>query len=188
LKEDVMKQIVATVKFWSTIGASACCVMAASPTWAVGEDLPAPHHLTVADNSATTKSVEAAALRNAAFWNTGEEDYARRALASDFVDRTLPAGRAPGLEGALKASKAFRAAVPDLTSNVDDMTVVGDRAMLHLHFKGHFTGQFKGIQGKDQIIDFQAFDLYRVQDGKIAENWHLEDNLTLMKQLGVIEQ
>jgi hypothetical protein len=38
------------------------------------------------------------------------------------------------------------------------------------------------------VIDFQAFDLYRVQDAKIVENWHLEDNLTLFKQLGVIKQ
>jgi predicted ester cyclase len=106
-------------------------------------------------------------------------------LADDFVDRTLPAGRAPGLEGALQASKNFRAAVPDLTSDVDDMIVAGDRASLHLHFKGHFTGKFKDIQGNGQVVDFQAFDLYRVKDGKIVENWHLEDNLTLLKQLGV---
>jgi predicted ester cyclase len=151
------------------------------------ETLPTPHHLVLADNSAMTKSVERASLRYAAFWNTGEESYARQALADDFVDRTLPAGRAPGLGGALTASKNFRAAVPDLTSDVDDMVVAGDRASLHLHFKGHFTGKFMDIQGTGQVIDFQAFDLYRVADGKIVENWHLEDNLTLLKQLGVIK-
>ncbi|ALL68309.1 ester cyclase [Paraburkholderia caribensis MBA4] len=154
---------------------------------AAEESLPVPHHVTLADNSAKTKSVEVASLRYAAFWNTGDESFAKSALGDDFVDRTLPAGRAPGLEGALQASKAFRAAVPDLTSEVDDMTVVGDRAVLHLHFKGHFTGKFKDLQGSGQTIDFQAFDLYRVQDGKISENWHLEDNLTLLKQLGAIK-
>jgi predicted ester cyclase len=152
------------------------------------EVLPAPHHLTVADDSANSKAVARASLRYAAFWNTGNEAYAKEALSTDFVDRTLPAGRAPGLEGALQASKNFRAAVPDLTSDIDDMTVVGDRAMLHLHFKGHFTGKFKDIQGSGQSIDFQAFDLYRVKDGQIVENWHLEDNLTLLKQLGAIRQ
>jgi predicted ester cyclase len=155
---------------------------------AAEEALPAPHHLALSDHSAQTESVERASLRYAAFWDTGNEAYAKEALASDFVDRTLPAGRAPGLEGALQASKNFRAAVPDLTSDVDDMTVVGDRAMLHLHFKGHFTGKFKDIQGNGQAIDFQAFDLYRVKDGQIVENWHLEDNLTLLKQLGAIKQ
>jgi predicted ester cyclase len=152
---------------------------------AADEALPEPHHLVLADKSKATKSVEIASLRYAAFWNTGEESYAKSALADDFVDRTLPAGRAPGLDGALQASKNFRAAVPDLTSDVDDMIVAGDRASLHLHFKGHFTGKFKDIQGNGQVVDFQAFDLYRVKDGKIVENWHLEDNLTLLKQLGV---
>jgi predicted ester cyclase len=38
-----------------------------------------------------------------------------------------------------------------------------------------------------QTVDFQAFDLYRVADGRIVENWHLEDNLTLLKQLGAIK-
>ena len=38
-----------------------------------------------------------------------------------------------------------------------------------------------------QTGDFQAFDMYRVKDGRIAENWHLEGNLTLQKQLGVIK-
>jgi predicted ester cyclase len=151
------------------------------------ETLPRPHHLVLADKSGRTQSVELASLRYAAFWNTGEESYARQALADDFVDRTLPAGRAPGLVGALTASRNFRAAVPDLTSEVDDMVVAGDRASLHLHFKGHFTGKFKDIQGSGQVIDFQAFDLYRVADGKIVENWHLEDNLTLLRQLGAIK-
>jgi predicted ester cyclase len=199
-----MKRLGAVNRFSATCGVATCCVVvvtavaatvapqmaaaAGTPALAAGENLPVPHHLTLADHSARTLSVERAALRYAAFWNTGDEDYARRSLSDDFVDRTLPAGRAPGLEGALQASKAFRAAVPDLTSEVDDMTVVGDRALLHLHFKGHFTGQFKGVQGDNQTVDFQAFDLYRVQDGKIADNWHLEDNLTLLRQLGVIKQ
>ena len=171
-----------------SIAGAIAAIGAAGSADAAEEALPAPHHLELSDRSAQTESVERASLRYAAFWNTGNEAYAKEALASDFVDRTLPAGRAPGLEGALQASRNFRAAVPDLTSDVDDMTVVGDRAMLHLHFKGHFTGKFKDIQGSGQAIDFQAFDLYRVQDGKIVENWHLEDNLTLLKQLGAIKQ
>jgi predicted ester cyclase len=152
------------------------------------ETLPKPRHLVLADKSARTRSVEVASLRYAAFWNTGEESYAKQALADDFVDRTLPVGRGPGRDGALTASRNFRTAVPDLTSDVDDMMVAGDRASLHLHFKGLFTGKFKDIQGIGQVIDFHAFDLYRVADGKIVENWHLEDNLTLLKQLGAIKR
>jgi len=42
------------------------------------------------------------------------------------------------------------------------------------------------VQGKGQPIDFIATDIYRVADGHIAENCHLEDNLTFLQQLGVI--
>ncbi|WP_232077985.1 ester cyclase [Burkholderia sp. THE68] len=183
-----MKRFSAGLKLIAVVGAGVVSCSASAALNSANELLPIPHSLELSDKSPKTKAVEVASLRYAAFWNTGDEDYAKRALADDFVDRTLPAGRAPGLEGALQASKNFRAAVPDLTSDVDDMTVVGDKALLHLHFKGHFTGKFKDLQGTGQTIDFQAFDLYRVKDGKIVENWHLEDNLTLLKQLGVVKQ
>lgn len=65
--------------------------------------------------------------------------------------------------------------------------MAGDRVSVRLHFRGHFTGQFGTVQGAGQAVDFAAFDLYRVEDGRIAENWHLEDNLTLMQQLGLVK-
>ncbi|GGC61896.1 ester cyclase [Undibacterium terreum] len=150
--------------------------------------LPQPLHLSVSAASEDSASIILAARRYAAFWNSGEAQYAQQALAADFKDRTLPAGRPQGVAGPLQASAGFRAAVPDLTATMEDVVVAGDRVSVHLHFKGHFTGQFGQTRGQGQVIDFQAFDLYRVADGKIAENWHLEDNLTLLKQMGVIAQ
>lgn len=150
-------------------------------------DLPAPHHLAVVSNSAQSAAIVQSARRYAAFWNTGDEAYAKLALSPAFVDRTLPDGRPQGPDGPLQASKGFRAAVPDLHAEIDDLVVAGDRASVHLHFYGHFSGQFQNLKGNGQTIDFQAFDLYRVKDGRIVENWHLEDNLTLLKQLGAIK-
>jgi predicted ester cyclase len=127
-----------------------------------------------------------AARRYDTFWTTGEEALARAALAPDFIDRTLPRGRPQGVSGPLEASKIVHAAIPDIHCDVEQMIVAGDRVVTHLHFTGHFTGPFKGEQGKGQPIDFIATDIYRVVDGRIAENWHLEDNLTFLQQLGLI--
>ena len=135
----------------------------------------------------TARVNELAARRYDTFWNNGDEALAKAALSRQFIDRTPPPGRAQGPQGPLQASKTFRQAVPDLSCEVEQMLVVGDRVVSHLHFAGHFTGSFNGIQGKGQPIDFIATDIYRVADGKIVENWHLEDNLTLLKQLGVIK-
>ncbi|HHA1914001.1 TPA: ester cyclase [Enterobacter asburiae] len=143
----------------------------------------------VVDNSlpqAKLKANEAVAREYASFWNTGNETLARDALAAGFIDKTPPEGRKQGPEGPILASRAFRAAVPDLRCDVEQMIISGDRVVSHLHFHGTFTGTFGKLKGKGQKIDFIATDIYEIADGKIVANWHIEDNLTLMKQLGAL--
>ncbi len=173
--------------FFSRFAApSAAAVLLAlgAVTVQAAEPLPVPAHQTINGPA----EVALAARTYAAFWNTGDPALAKSALADDFIDRTLPPGRPQGVAGPLTASQGFRAAVPDLRAAIDDLVVSGDRAVLRLHFTGHFTGSFGQIQGQGQVVDFPAFDLYRVEAGRIAENWHLEDNLTLLRQLGVVAQ
>ena len=91
-----------------------------------------------------------------------------------------------GVEGPLQASSGFRTAVPDLKAEASHIIPNGEYVSVRLHFTGHFSGRFGEVQGRGQAIDFQAFDLYHVVDGRIAENWHLEDNLTLLQQMGIM--
>jgi len=119
------------------------------------------------------------------FWNTGDEADLKRAIASTFTDHTLPPGRPQGPEGPAFASRHFRAAVPDLAVRVEKMIVAGDFVTIHMKFTGHFTGKFGQTQGKGQPIAFIATDLVNVEDGRITDNWHIEDNLTLLQQMGV---
>ena len=168
---------------------------AALPVAASAADsLPLPRSV-VTDRSISASQREAmslAARRYYAFWDTGDVIYANVVLAPDFVDRTLPAGRPQGPEGPVFASKNFRTTVPDLHVEVEEMLIVGDRVIGRLRFTGHFTGTFGAgaatRQGDGRAIDFIATDIYRVANGRIAENWHLEDNLTLLQQLGAVSQ
>ncbi len=159
-----------------------------APSARAADELVQPQQLVV-DRSLPAAQLQAetlAARRYDSFWNTGDEALARAALSPRFMDRTLPPGRAQGLEGPLAASRGFRAAVPDLRCEVVLMTVAGDRVTAHLRFHGHFTGTFQGVAGSGQAIDFIATDIYRVDDARIAENWHLEDNLALLTQMGLV--
>lgn len=128
-----------------------------------------------------------AARRYGSFWATGDASLARAALAPGFIDRTLPAGRAQGPEGPLAASQGFRTAVPDLHCDIEQMIVAADRVVAHLRFTGHFSGHFGATQGTGQAVDFIATDIYRIADGRIQENWHIEDNLTLFRQMGLAQ-
>jgi predicted ester cyclase len=152
------------------------------------ESLPTPRSIILsAGQEQVAQPVILAAWRYAAFWNTGEERYAEAALAQNFVDRTLPSGRRQGVKGVLEASKNFRAAIPDLKAKIEELLVVHDRAVVRYSFTGHFTGSFKDLKGDGREISFRAVDIYRVQNGQISDNWHLEDNLSLMQQLGVVK-
>ena len=119
------------------------------------------------------------------FWNTGDEALLKEAIAPNFTDRTLPQGRPQGPEGPAFASRQFRAAVPDLKVTVEKMIVAGEYVTVHMKFTGHFSGKFGQTQGKSQPIAFIATDLVRVENGRIADNWHIEDNLTLLQEMGI---
>ncbi len=167
---------------------AAASIITIAYTFAADTSLIEPHSLIV-DRSLPTGLVECqviAARRFDTFWNTGDEALARDTLAPNFVDSTLPTGRRQGVAGPLAASKLMRAAIPDLSCKIEQMIVAGDRVVTHLRFRGHFTGRFGQIQGHGQTINFIATDIYRISDGRIAENWHIEDNLTLQQQLGLI--
>jgi predicted ester cyclase len=119
------------------------------------------------------------------FWNTGDDVLLKQAIAPTFTDRTLPPGRPQGPEGPAFASRQFRAAVPDLTVTVEKMIVASDYVTVHMRFAGHFTGMFGKARGQGQAISFIATDLVKVENGRITDNWHIEDNLTLLQQMGV---
>lgn len=38
-----------------------------------------------------------------------------------------------------------------------------------------------------EINNFIATDIDRLAHGRIVENWHLEDNLTFLQQIGVVK-
>lgn len=137
-------------------------------------------------SEAERRVLDQVARRYYTFWHTGNVALAQAALAPDFIDLNLPQGRPQGPQGPLLAAQQFRTAVPDLQVVVEEMLLVGDRAIGRLRFTGHFTGEFHGKRGTGQAINFTAVDIYRIEKGLIKENWHLEDNLTLLRQLGVV--
>ncbi|MEV7770733.1 ester cyclase [Kitasatospora sp. NPDC086791] len=119
------------------------------------------------------------------FWNTGQQQYLDAAISPQFRDNTLPPGRPQGPTGPALASRTFRAAVPDLTCELSDVLVTGDKITARLVFRGHFTGTFNGVHGRGQTVEFNAIDIQHVGTDRIVEDWHIEDNTALLAQLGV---
>jgi hypothetical protein len=83
-------------------------------TWA-NEKLPEPKKLQVASGLSKKEAVNLlnTAQQYYAFWNTGIEYFAIKALASNFIDLNLPKGRPQGHKGPLIGAARFRQAVPE---------------------------------------------------------------------------
>jgi predicted ester cyclase len=149
--------------------------------------VPASVHTAPGADLAQARTVVHTAQVLYTFWTTGEARFLDQAITADFQDNTLPPGRPQGPEGPRAASAAFRTAVPDLTCHLADLYVTGDTFTVRLMFQGHFTGAYNGIRGRGQPIHFNAIDIQHVGAGsRITEDWHLEDNLTFLRQAGLV--
>ncbi len=154
------------------------------------KDFPQPKSMTIDPSLDQQKATEMvhAAQRFYAFWNTGNDALIPQTITDNFFDNTLPKGRPQGPKGLTFASSNFRKAVPDLQCNIEDLLVTGDKVTARLSFTGTHKGNFGEKQPTGKAVNFFAIDILRVKDGKIIEDWHLEDNLTLMQQLGVVPE
>ena len=174
--------------YWSIIFGLLAIVSPKTVAQSQGPSLPQPESITV--DRSLAKEDAAQMIKTArlfyAFWDTGNAEYASAAVDNDFRDNTLPAGRPQGPKGLLYASQTFRSAVPDLHCKIDELLVSGDRITARLTFTGTHKGEFMGHPATGKPVSFLAIDILRIRGGRIVEDWHLEDNLTLLQQLGVV--
>ncbi len=77
-------------------------------------------------------------------------------------------------------------AFPDLYYTIDDVVAEGDRVVLRLTSSATHKGVFQGIPATGKRVSFKGVDIFRVDKGKITDEWSFPDVLGLMQQLGAI--
>ncbi|WP_405577653.1 ester cyclase [Streptomyces sp. NBC_01092] len=81
----------------------------------------------------------------------------------------------------------LRTAFPDFQARIDDIFASGDRVAVRLTMRGTHEGEFRGIPATGRQVEYSSIELYRVADGRLAEEWIASDMETLMGQLGESE-
>ena len=123
-------------------------------------------------------------------FNQGKLEVADQCLAPDAVDHEPT----PGFEGlpvpeALKAlTQALRAAFPDLRFEINDLIAEGDKVAAYVTMRGTHLGEFMGVPATGKSVEYDIIDIIRLQDGMCTEHWGVDDQLGLLKQLGVIPE
>jgi predicted SnoaL-like aldol condensation-catalyzing enzyme len=77
-------------------------------------------------------------------------------------------------------------AVPDVTVAFADAFGQGDRLVVRHVFHGTHTGSLLGIPPSGRTVTISGTDIYRFEDGKIAEEWAQPDLFGLLQQIGAL--
>src|SRR5260370_201839 len=107
---------------------------------------------------------------------------AERSAAKYFLRISRP-GQTPGREILKKYFAALRSAFPDLTLPISAIVAEGDRVAVLNSIRGTHKGEFIGLKPSGRSIDAMAFQLYRIENGQLAEHWEVADFALLMRQL-----
>lgn len=126
-----------------------------------------------------------ALLRTAyALVQSGEIDTAEQMLTEDFI-ANVPGSPEPllGREVWRAGSEIMLSAFPDLRINVQDMFGVGDKLTVLVSFEATHTGTFQECEATGRKVSWRSVEVYRFEDGKIAEEWVAPDLLSLLQQI-----
>ncbi len=140
---------------------------------------------TTQDNSAAHK---AAMMKIYEAFNTGNVDSLDNYVAEDMMDHQMDTmiTQKQGIAGLKETIGVMRGAFPDLKFTVKAMATSGDTLLSYIAFSGTNTGMMMGMPPTNKSFSIDGADVVIFKDGKLAEHWGVEDDLGMMKQLGMM--
>ena len=122
-------------------------------------------------------------------WNTGNLSRLDKHFAPGYHNHAAMPGMPTDLVTAKKVHAMSMQAFPDRNVELLDVIAEGDSVAIRTRVTGTNTGgaTWFGAPANDRSIDFESWAMYRLEDGKVAESWGLNDGIAAMVQLGAWE-
>jgi steroid delta-isomerase-like uncharacterized protein len=93
-------------------------------------------------------------------------------------------GNVPGPDKMIPVFKDLDAALPDMKIEIQDVLVNDNRVGVRAQVSGTQTGPLLGIAATSKPIHFAIHSFHELRDGLVSKTWHLEDWLSVFRQLG----
>ena len=120
-------------------------------------------------------------------FNHGDLDVVDELVAPDVVTHNPLILDAPtGPESVRGGIAMLRRSFPDFHAEILDLMAEGDRVAVFLQLNGTNEGDYRRGGATEKAASFRAFFIWRVADGRLAENWGVADRFALLQQLGII--
>ena len=96
----------------------------------------------------------------------------------------VPQGKAGFIEFFVKTFSAM----PDFRYSVKKIVAEGDQVWVYSTTSGtHTSGPWLDVPPTGNKLHFDVVDMFRVENGKVAEHWDVADTLGLFSQLGKVK-
>ena len=115
-------------------------------------------------------------------------DLLEEVYAADIVWHE-PDQDVQGLEEAKQFYSMYLSAFPDLHATVEDVMAEGDKAVTRWTIRGTHQGEIEEFgPPTGRQVEIKGITIHRIEGGKIVEEWERYDNLSVMRQLGLVNQ
>lgn len=116
-------------------------------------------------------------------WSNGQVTELDKTLAPDFVCHFINGIEWKGIDGAKNSITSHRKSFPDWKEEIVDMVNEGDKVVTRYKSTGTHQGTFNGLDSTGKKVTIYEISIYRIANGKIAEQWGFPDALSLNNQL-----
>jgi steroid delta-isomerase-like uncharacterized protein len=125
------------------------------------------------------------ALRLYELVNAGQADAVGDLVTENYLEHEPLPGQRSGREGVIdRFSILVDALAPHFT--IEDVITEGDRVVVRWTNDGTHIGPFAGIPATGRTFSIAGIDIYRTEGEKLAEHWHVVDQLAMLGQLGLL--
>ena len=120
-------------------------------------------------------------------WATGDPKPLDELLADNYVDHNPMPGIGADKASAGQVLTTVTGSMTDIDLEIGHIIAEGDFVAAHTRMEWTQNGDFIGMIPADgKHLSLETHDFYRLDSGKIAEVWHLEDMMSVMGQLGML--
>jgi steroid delta-isomerase-like uncharacterized protein len=119
------------------------------------------------------------------FCNGRRAELADELVSADYVSHGPQAPPANGPDGIRERVGLYQESV-DGHWDVQELISAGDRVIARWVGSGTHRGELMGIDPTGRAISVEAISVFRIADGKIAEEWTVWDALGLLQQVGAV--
>src|SRR5947207_10461275 len=116
----------------------------------------------------------------------GKFELAEELYSKDFANHGIH--RTVGLEEDQAALKGWHQAFPDVVIVPEKLIAEGDLVTVYWIARGTNTGTGNGLPATGKKVEQAGITIWRIVDNKIKEEWSAFDQLSMMQQLGLLDQ